>query len=603
MRQIDTLLAAQPDYFGQLQSKLERSPAQKRLWARHLYNQSIIADWKAPIFGESFGMEQIYVGLNGCYPNGEQDADRHRTPCLVVDAEAHIWDWIQKAKPKYSTMVLRGGPGSGKSSLMKKIAKRLAEDDDRHFYLIPLQHFKFPRGLTNGIKEFIANQVFLIGKEDPMDVSHRGSACRAIFIFDGLDELSRTGKSGEAAARDLVAEMKNFLSEFNAKGDDWEFRALVTGRNLVVQQAAEAQHREQGQVLELVPYHIVSQDQEWRTYRFEDDVHRLKMDLREDLWKQYWQTKVERKTRIPDELKRDAYESLPCQPLLSYLLAQAFSRGQLDSATQENINIIYERLISAVKERKWGGEEGYQHTELPLQDFIRLLEELAITAWHSGDLRATTVTAFEKRCNNSEVKRFMREFKVASGSDATDLMVSFFTRKIGNNRDEEALIEFTHKSFGEYLVARRIVAIAATVAQDYAKDSTRDQEYALRDWLECSTCEELTAEVWAFLEREVKLRFSDRPIDAAEIQHVLTRLFSKLINQGFELKILDQETNLDIFRATSNVESSLLLVISAFAKVSCEKTIIAWKDTNQANAFLSRLLLRGGRRAVCTRIP
>jgi uncharacterized protein YjbI with pentapeptide repeats len=226
---------------------------------------------------------------------------------------------------------------------------------------------------------------------------------------------------------------------------------------------------------------------------------------------------------------------------------------------------------------------------------MRLLEELALTAWHSGDVRATTVSAFEKRCQDPEVKRFMQEFKAAGGNDATDLMVSFFTRKVGINPAQDALIEFTHKSFGEYLVARRIVAIAITVAQYHAKSGRHDQDTAISIWLELSTVEELTDEIWQFLRREVVLRYQGQESEAAAIQQSLAALFSRFINDGIPVRLLDEKTNLDVFRATHNAESNLLLTISAFARVSGQKTKIDWRDRYHPKEVLSRILLGGVR--------
>lgn len=589
---IDTLLSDESEYFQTLKAKTDRSPSQKRLWARHLYNESLIAQWSAPVFDEPFGLQDIFIQLNACFPIDEKEKSTFRRRYRVVDAEKHIWDWLQDSQPAFRSMILHGGPGSGKSSLMKRIVRRLAEEDDRKFYLIPLQFFKFPSGVAGGIKDWIGNQKFLEGKEDPMDPSLLGTACKTVFIFDGLDELSRTGNSGKAVAQEFMTRLGEFLSEVNARKEDWDFRAIVTGRDLVVQETSEGAYVEMGRKIELLPYQVDQNSDDWKNYDFSEGQKLLSTDLRSRWWKQFWKAKGERKTDIPEELSAEGYESLTCQPLLSYLLARAYCRGQLDNTTRENINIVYERLIEDVRRREWGGEEGFKHAKIEAQDFKRLLEELAVAAWHGGDVRATTMAAFEQRCTAKELQKLLKNLSGTGESHPSDLMVSFFSRKVGTDHEGEALIEFTHKSFGEYLVASRIVSLVEYI-DEASKSTFYPEDQALKDWLALVSREAMTEYIWEFLEREVKLKFHVRSEAAARLQSNLSALFSRCINEGFDLKLLDEKMSLGVLKAEQNAQSSLLLTIAAFAKVSGKRSMIEWRGPDHPKMVLSKLMSWG----------
>jgi hypothetical protein len=130
------------NYFKPLLSALEVRFQSSRSKGRYMYNQSLIAQWSAPIFDETFGLDALYVSLNACYPLPKEEGSknqRHR----VLEAESHIWNWLENTDPKFRTLVIRGGPGSGKSSLMKRIAMRLSTADKRPVYCIHLHRFAY----------------------------------------------------------------------------------------------------------------------------------------------------------------------------------------------------------------------------------------------------------------------------------------------------------------------------------------------------------------------------------------------------------------------------------------------------------------------------
>jgi hypothetical protein len=78
----------------------------------------------------------------------------------VVDAETHIKAWLKESTPTFDLMLLKGGPGSGKSSLMKRMAVALTEDDPlQPLYFVELQHFDLEGGLEKSIEKYIKNHL------------------------------------------------------------------------------------------------------------------------------------------------------------------------------------------------------------------------------------------------------------------------------------------------------------------------------------------------------------------------------------------------------------------------------------------------------------
>ncbi len=598
VRKLDELLAAKPEYFAELKQKLERSPAQRRVWARYLYDQRIIAEWKAGIFQESFGLSEIHVPLPACYPVGKpkkdwKDQRQHR----VTNAEDHVWNWLQRPydpkAPTFRILVLRGGPGSGKSSMMKKIAWRLAqqaEQSKRPFYFISLVSFEVELGIKKAIEDYIQNDEYLRGLENPCDPDLAGGNLKPIFIFDGLDELSRSGKSGEQTARELVAGIQDYLRDHSDQTGVCDFRAIITGRDLIVQQVTELGFHEEGQILELLPMFLAKKEDDWRSYEFEDPSKLLEKDLRPVWWTQFWKVKDPTQQQMPQVLAQDEYESLSCQPLLSYLLARAYLKGDLNQGLRHNTNSVYESLVRDVCLREWGV---HKHTDLHPDQYKLLLQALALTAWQGGDVRATTIANFEKQCLRPELKALMEQFRIKREASPTDLMTSFFTRKLGKDEDQDALIEFTHKSFGEYLVALEFLVVMEDVADEYRRGKMHSKTDAIRAWMEAFSLSEITEYIWDFLARQLRLAYGEEQGKAERLQITLAALFSDLIHEGFP--VAAYQTSLQVEAASRIAQTNLLLILSAFSLVTDKSTIVAWNEDDQAEARnVLSVLLRGG---------
>jgi hypothetical protein len=579
INKLNTLWRSKEDYFKSLESHLTEKFNSQAVRGRYYYNQNLIARWSERMFDETFGLDAIYEPLNACYPLPGNASDP-KQPHMVVDAESQIWTWLQDSQAAFKTLILRGGPGSGKSSLMKRLAMRLATENTRPVYFIQLQWFEFEVGLEEALHNTLERDPYLPSGLNPFDKNAQGEERRPVFIFDGLDELSRAGEGGERSASDFISKLRSTFGEYNRRSG-WDIRVIVTGRDFVVQKAAEPTHSHRGQVLILLPYQIV--DHDWNSYVFQDPKKLLEQDKRNHWWQKYQHAKGLPLKGIPDDVDRSEYASLSCQPLLSYLLARAHMVGILSSASATNINVVYEGLISSLQDRPWAPTDGHKHIGAKEKEtFFQLLEELAVTAWHNGDVRTTNLQAFEDHCRKQKIDHLLKAFDGNRQGDASKLVIAFFARGKGTDRHGRDLIEFTHKSFAEYLVARKVVRHAVGIVATYQEDRIRSKENAIQDWLDLCSRQEITPQIWEFLQQEVLLQWKNKRNEAPQMHLILTKIYSLLINDGFEVRLLEVNNTLDILRATRIAEFGLLLVISAFARATKQRTQIHWNNQFQA---------------------
>ena len=107
-------------------------------------------------------------------------------------------------------------------------------------------------------------------------------------------------------------------------------------------------------------------------------------------------------------------------------------------------------------ERGWGAKRHPTSNSLKRGEFDRLLEELALAAWH-GAGRTITESEVERACERAGLTEQLQAFKEGARAGAINLLAAFYFRQAGKIEGGERTFEFTHKSFGEYLTVRRLV--------------------------------------------------------------------------------------------------------------------------------------------------
>jgi hypothetical protein len=259
------------------------------------------------------------------------------------------------------------------------------------------------------------------------------------------------------------------------------------------------------------------------------------------------------------------------------------------------VNAVYNDLLKAVYERGW---ENYKHKSLQgieEKDFVRILEEIALAAWH-GKGRTTTVKEIENHCKNSGLKniltRFQQGFEEDSKASVTRLLTAFYFRQSGNDNAGDRTFEFTHKSFGEYLIARRIVREVQLIhrkLEDRKNDPDEgwDEREALGRWVLLCGSTTMDQYVFDFIQDEVRLQ---APSDVGNWQQTFCELIGFMLRHGMPMECLKprpdfQEEN----RQAINAEDSLLAVLGTFSRLTKQISKISFPSTDAFGALVANL--------------
>jgi uncharacterized protein YjbI with pentapeptide repeats len=500
---------------------------------------------------------------------------------ILPDSCRRSNEWVFQADRDDAIRVISGGPGSGKSSFTKIFAAKQAQNPHVRVFHVPLHLIDPGKDLVAAIQDFTHNHPYI--SFNPLEFPN--GVNRLLLILDGLDELSMQGKVGATVAKELIDEVRQQVNRLNHV--KLCLQVLLSGRELVVQ-ANSADLRKPGQVLHLLPYFVP--EDEHRKYI--DPEHTLINDQRHTWWQKYGAVTGLGYQQLPDALNHGKLSELTAQPLLNYLVAISYEQGSLIVDETTNLNSIYWNLLTEVYRRGW---ERHPHPALQgmeQQDFVRILEEISIAIWH-GDGRTSTVTTIQARCaTNPRLQKQLEAFQEGAKSGVMRLLTAFYFRQSGL-REGEPTFEFTHKSFGEYLAARRIVRAIGLMhdqLEQHQQDSDRgwSPKDALKHWAEICGPTAMDRYLFDFVCDEVRL-LHQKGVDLATWQKTLSRLIEYMLKHGMPMEMLRLPTFYEENRQARNAEADLLAALNACARCTQTLSDIRWETPEAFGTWFARL--------------
>lgn len=545
-------------------------------WFR--YREWIEKQINESVFGESFGLKQIYIPLKAYYTVESNEEKMN----FIVDLKHELLNWINSGTKDDAIRIIRGGPGYGKSSFLKMFASDLAKENYNVLF-IPLHHINIDKDMVDSIKNYLTNSELL--KINPFDSD------KLIIIFDGLDELSMQGKTISESAHNFMEEIQRQTTIFNTT--KLKLQIIVSGRDIVIQQN-ENKFRKEKQIIRLLPYYLNEKEQE-KLEPYDDKNSLLNKDQRDSWWKKYGFLKQKDYENLPQELQNEELDDITSQPLLNYLIALSYERGKVDFKDETNLNIIYEDLLIGVYERAYDSKHK-SLSEIEKDDFQRILEEIGLATWH-GDGRKTTVSQIELHFKEGGLHKLLEEFIGDAEQGVVSLLASFYFKKSGSGNTGDETFEFTHKSFGEFLTAKRIMASIEKIHSNFSKyqksrysDEGLDIKESLTKWLSIFSTKEIDTDLHKFIDNEIQL-IKDINI-LKEYQITICTFINYILENGLPIEKLDPrpETFYKENKLSLNAEKALIILHGTISKYTDEISIIEVHDDILFSEWISRLL-------------
>jgi len=524
------------------------------------------------VFGEPFSLTRIYTSLSAFYEKramGKNDPPKK----IAVDLKDYLEEWLDTNDRDDAIRVIIGPPGSGKSLFTKIFCSE--QTKKRGVLFIPLYSFVFSNDIAEGIETFLRDKNYqnLINNID----RERGF----LIVFDGLEDLR--GNQWKDVIRRFVDMVVDYVNIKNS--DEHKINVLITGRDIFAQSTIFSNKE---QVLHLLPYYVTKDER--NMYLSEEGL--LERDKRDTWWRKFGKIIGKGYVRLPDELRRKNLGEITKNPLLNYLIALSYARGKVELSSETNINTVYEDMINDIYERKFSGRNETLKN-MTKEDFFILLEEMAVSVWHSGSRRIITGEKIRKRFENAGLSNLLEKLTEFESTDVINLFIASYYRRSGS---EEAF-EFVLKSFCEYLIARRVVRqfeMAFKMLQIKIEGSDKNWLYekALEDWIKLCGHNSLDVYCFEFIRYEVKLK-SEAENGKTEIekwQETICDMIGYILQNGMPFGSISNRENFKMeCKYSINAEIALLAVLSACSYVTGKISNIEWGSTTAAGAWISNL--------------
>ena len=476
---------------------------------------------------EAVRLAQVFVPLRAYIETGDKKtsaelpraetaakpgSEKAKKTKLAVELFSSLEEWIAAADRRDALRIISGGPGVGKSSSMRAFGARLARGTEVFPILIPLQKLERPMSsLRVRIAHYLTTNKAIPFSTSPLDNSDDSHAATPIIlIFDGLDELVRPGKDADDIARDFMGDLQRLLDEENGQRGNSRARviAIVSGRVSATESAARALKCSSEQVLFLIPFLIRNRE------AFEDPRSLLKNDQRLIWWQLWHKTAPNVPKTMPQSLAIDELVDVTAEPLLLYFVAfvRPWEISTKDGAIDRNW--LYDRLLRDFYNRECAkGDRNFATEFSSFAEYEVVLQAMALASWYDGSTRIGSIDIVLKLLRDwdpeteNSFKQIIGENKPAIGA-----ALAFYMRP----GERPNSFEFLHKTFAEYLVARRIIEAVKSLTKTLTDWQTQggrrrplDETSQLLDWLRLMGPKEIDDDVLRFIRGEALKEFKN----------------------------------------------------------------------------------------------
>ena len=409
------------------------------------------------VFQEKFSYRDVYVPLRviPLDANGEE----------ISDAEDFVLEeWAQEfiTNPEQSGKVIfiQAGAGRGKSVFCRMFADWVRQN--LHPKLTPIvirlrDIEQFEQSFEKTLSDALSNCDFVRNDNGWLT----DSSTQYLFLLDGFDELRMEGRASGGIER-FIRQVGLFQKDF--QGKETGHRVIMTGRPLALQGISFPPNLAR---VKLLPMNDEIQQQwltKWQQVVIPEDAEAAREET--EKFKGFLET-----DNCPTEVKNE----LAREPLLLYLLAklhreQAIKQAdfeQAENSTQAKI-LIYKKSLEWVltEQRKdeFFTDLQQEITGLNTDNLERILMEAGLCVVQSGGEYARVEmieTRLEK--DDSDAAEIIKELRKKSGDEEksgekalSTALGAFYIRPAGGEKGGG--VEFYHKSFGEFLCAKRLQA-------------------------------------------------------------------------------------------------------------------------------------------------
>lgn len=414
---------------------------EKYLSIDHYLQKEILSLSKKKVFQENFQLQQIYVPLKVAPLNQKGQKSSGGGQLLLEEWAKKV---LNDERKQTQVLFIQAAEGQGKSVFCQMLAVWVAQNLYPQLtpILIRLQDIEiFEQNLEDTLTKAV-NWHFAQANPDWLEDGNN----RFLFILDGCDELRIKGKK-RVSMEQLIFQVSQFQERF--PNPETGHRVILTGRPQALQGIPDLPcNLERVKLLEMDE----ALQQQW--------LEKWQQVVKEDPTEAAAETQA-----FGDFLSKCPYvvkDVLARNPLLLYLLARMHSQKEIKGEDlrvrnqTEAKTIIYQRWLEAVLQKKYKEAKPNQITGLDTENLERILTEagLCMVQW-GGKLTKAKLIESRLQASDPAAAQLIKDLREKQGEKALTTGVGTFAQ-CPVTGDQGGRMEFDHKSFGEFLYAKRL---------------------------------------------------------------------------------------------------------------------------------------------------
>jgi uncharacterized protein YjbI with pentapeptide repeats len=445
------------------------------------YLEDVIAKKpKEKVFEENFSFEDIYVELQ--VKSIPKDRSNGKTKFI----EKWALDLLHDESTSDQVLFIQGEPGRGKSVFCRMFADRVRQE----LYPIWVPILIRLRDIDISANDFdtlLRNSVNTdFARNDNGWLTDRNT--RFLFILDGFDELLlQHGRDHNL--KGFLRRVSSFqygCKDINERGH----RIIITGRPLALFGIEEEMppNLERVRILDMCPEVQASWLKKWAVLKGKDAAQKFQAFINNN--------------QCPEQVK-----TLAKEPLLLYLLAamhgdNKFQIEDFQKAGNSAKILIYNKTIDWVLTKQRNNDLNPQLTGLKVEDIRDILKEAGLCVTQSGG-ECASLQVIEKRLA-PHICKALDDARNDQKKETLPVALATFYLKAADSENNS--MEFLHKSFGEFLCAKRLVDSLLA----WSRQKPTDLQWQVYDLLGFGA---LTSEIVEYLSALIEDEFKDKEND------------------------------------------------------------------------------------------
>jgi uncharacterized protein YjbI with pentapeptide repeats len=419
------------------------------------YLQEYIAHQpREKVFEEQFCFTDIYVPLKA----REVDSNGYEK-WEAFDLKTWAEKILDDENPykQRQVMFIQSGPGKGKSVFCRMFAAWV--NRNLHPIWTPiLIRVRDIKTFENNFEDTLKAAV-----DRSFATSDRGwlidKNTRFLFLLDGFDELLLKSRNSEGL-KDFLKQVAAFQELCQQTGEKGH-QILITGRTLALQGIERLMPRN----LDRVEIQLMDDEaqQQW--------LHKWSNLVGANQTSKFQQ--ILQNKHCPDRIRQ-----LSQEPLLLYLLAAMHRDGEITidmfndaKATKAKI-LIYQKSLDWVLTKQRPADLNHEIAELEIKDLQQILKEAGLCVIQSGGQVAAVKMIAERLKDHKSAQALIEKAKNSQDDHPLRQALATFYLKQATN-SQEGSVEFTHKSFSEFLCAVKLTENM----EDWTQPGNRGREF------------------------------------------------------------------------------------------------------------------------------